>query len=53
MEKAVAPIRWAENILTKVSHLLYRGTVEDRSLWKRMVYIPWKASLVIDFPRMM
>ena len=44
MEKDEAAIRWAENILTKVCLLLNRGIVEDRSLWKRMVSIPWKAS---------
>ena len=31
--------------------LLNRGIVEDRSLWKRVASTPWRASLVIDFPK--
>ena len=47
----VAPIRSAENTLTKDYLLLNRGTVEDRSLWKRVASTPWRASLVMDFPK--
>ena len=47
----VAPIRCAENTLTKDYLLLNRGTVEDRSLWKKVASTPWRASLVMDFPK--
>ena len=47
----VAQTRSAENIVTRVTLLLNRGTVEDLSLWKRVAPTPWKASLVMDFPR--